>query len=139
MSSRQQRNPKSQPGNKVELQFVTVVPNDPNWNTANHSIIRANAAHFHWRHNRPPRGGSKLAKKSQGGPSSISSLAKLTYGIPNRQAANRIRSLQGSTPSQLECGGLIDQPSSEEVDPFSSYECNLPRGFVSRCITFSKH
>ena len=155
MFSRQQRNSKSQPGNKVELQFINVVPNDQNQNAETRSIIRANAAHFHWRHNRPPREGCKPHKKSiQVAPTLGSSCARPTGGIGDGQSRHGTDSQQSSIPSQTEHGELNSQEwmssrslltltnnqlGLEEVDPFSTFECDLPREFVSRCITFSQH
>jgi hypothetical protein len=113
--SRQQRNARSRPGAKVdrELQFVNVVPNNPDYKTETRSIIRANAAHFHWRHNRP-RDKSKLKKSRHGAVFDHEEII--------------------SRPLPL----LNTQLGFDVLDPFSSYDCELPRDFVNRCITYSK-
>jgi len=153
MSSRQKRSSKSQPGNKVELQFVNVVPDDQHQNTGTRSLIRAHAAHFHWRHNRPPREGGKPHTKSiRVAPTLPLLCPKPTCRNPDRRAVDGTAHLQiltscnehdeliGQDETSLISSHTLTnyQPSSEEIDPFSTYECELPREFVSRCITFSK-
>ncbi|KAK9250380.1 hypothetical protein V1507DRAFT_36440 [Lipomyces tetrasporus] len=54
-ASRQQRCARSCPATKIDLQFVNVRPDDQDQRTKTRAIVRANAAHFHWRHNRPPQ------------------------------------------------------------------------------------
>jgi hypothetical protein len=113
--SRRQRNARSRPGTKVELQFVNVVPNGQDQKTETQAIIRANAAHFHWRHNRPPRDKCKLKKSRHGAVYDHDGINSCTL-LPLKNT----------------------QLGFDVVDPFSSYECELPRDFVNRCITFSK-
>jgi len=152
MPPRRQRNSRSRPGTVVEVQFVNVVPNDENGKTSTQSVVRANAAHFHWRHNRPPQDRGKQTQKiTQVAPTLHSSRAKHMNVCPP-QAIKEV-SLQSSAPLYIENGEFKSQeelesssslslankqPSFEEVDPFSTYDCDLPREFVSRCITFSK-
>ncbi|RFU31482.1 hypothetical protein B7463_g4882, partial [Scytalidium lignicola] len=112
--SRRQRNARSRPGTKVELQFVNVVPNRQEQKAETQAIIRANAAHFHWRHNRPPRDKCKLKKSRD----SV---------VHDHDEVNSCTSLQLKNT----------QLGFDVVDPFSSYECDLPRDFVNRCITFN--
>ena len=114
-ASRQQRNARSRPGAKVdrELQFVNVVPNSQDQKTETRSIIRANAAHFHWRHNRL-RDKSKLKKSRHGAVSDGEEI--ISHPLPL----------------------LNTQLGFDVLDPFSSYDCELPRDFVNRCITYSK-
>lgn len=60
---RRQRNERSKPDTKTALQFVNVVAADRlEANSETRAIVRANAAHFHWRNNRPPRSKSKNPK-----------------------------------------------------------------------------
>ncbi|OKL64617.1 hypothetical protein UA08_00307 [Talaromyces atroroseus] len=60
---RQQRCARSCPGTKIDLEFVSVRPDDQDQRMKTRSLIRANAAHFHWRHNRPPQD-KVIAKRS---------------------------------------------------------------------------
>lgn len=53
--SRRQRNARSRPDSKTELHFVNVIPSSQDEKAETRAIIRANAAYFHWRYNRPPQ------------------------------------------------------------------------------------
>lgn len=59
-ASRQHRSANSCPGGKIALQFVNVRPEDRNSKKQTQAIVRANAAYYHWRHNRPPRDKTKF-------------------------------------------------------------------------------
>lgn len=111
--SRRQRSARSSLGTKVDLQFVYVTPDDRDRRTETRTIVRANAAHFHWRHNRPPQDKSNIKKAVQPATSSDDEVTS--------------RSLMPMKSTQL---GI-------DVDPFSSYNCDLPRAVVNNCIAFS--
>lgn len=144
-----QRKPKSQPGAKVELQFVNAAPNDLDRKSQTRSIIRANAAHFHWRHNRPPQEKVNPHKRSRAAIETPLSLTKVSSGVPDfcavdgaTQTESYVDYYDGDDSNMMSLGSslasLTGQVGSEDVDPFSTYECAFPRDLVSRCITFSK-
>jgi hypothetical protein len=76
------------------------------------TIVRANAAHFHWRHNRPPRDKAELKKSGHG-------IISYDRGASSPSPPMDIRQL-----------GI-------DVDPFS-YFSNFPRVIVNHCIAFSR-
>jgi hypothetical protein len=110
---RYQRCTKSCPDTKIDLQFVNVKPDDPDQRRETRTVIRANAAHFHWRHNRPPKDKAKNKQTRRG------DVTRHDEGIPSP-------SLPMSS-TQL----------AADIDPFSSYNCNLPKALVNHCIAFS--
>ncbi|KAK9351267.1 hypothetical protein V1523DRAFT_417313 [Lipomyces doorenjongii] len=111
--SRRQRCARSCPGTKIDLQFVNVKPDDQDQRTETRAIIRANAAHFHWRHNRPPQDKSKLKQSG--------------HGAVSRHDERITCPLLPMQSTQL----------GTDVDPFSSYNCDFPRTFVNHCIAFN--
>jgi hypothetical protein len=146
-ASRQQRNPKSQPGYKIAFQFVNVLPNDHDLKTKvqTRSFIRENAAHFHWRHNRPPKHTCKPKKqqpiaRSSSPPSTKHSSKALNHsaaiGIGHPQVSDSYHDKRSSSYHyhQIEKNAEL----GFNVDPFPSYDSELPRDLVSRCIIFSK-
>ncbi|KAH8817202.1 hypothetical protein F5884DRAFT_245066 [Xylogone sp. PMI_703] len=62
---KRQRDARSRPGTKTELQFVNVISGSQHSKAETRTIIRANAAHFHWRHNRPPQDASQSIEPAQ--------------------------------------------------------------------------
>lgn len=105
-----QRCARSRPGTKVDFQFVNVKPDDPDQRSATRAVVRANAAHFHWRHNRPPRDKAKLKQAG--------------HGHDKRAPKEDVK--------------LLLPHLGADIDPFSSYNCKLPRGLVNHCIAFSR-
>jgi len=156
MTSRQHRNTRSRPGTEVELQFINVVSTDQErkpTKAARRSLVRANAAHFHWRNNRPPQ--DKLKAKKSRHVAQLSLGAESSATIAVHGVGNETDQLQRSNHPLIKHDAVYDnihpnfypgsfmlpnttQLGSYLVDPFSYYECELPRDFVSRCITFSK-
>jgi hypothetical protein len=112
---RYQRCAKSYPDTKIDLQFVNVKPDDPDQGRQTRAVIRANAAHFHWRHNRPPKDKAKTKQTRHG------DVTRHDKRIPSPLSPM-------SSSTQL----------AADIDPFSSYNCNLPRALVNHCIAFSK-
>jgi hypothetical protein len=110
---KRQRCARSCPGNKIDLQFVNAKPDDQNQRRETKAIVRANAAHFHWRHNRPPQDEAKLKPSKR--------------GTVSRQVKSISRPLRPMNSTQLEAG----------ASPFSTYNCNFPTSFVYHCVAFS--
>jgi hypothetical protein len=152
VNSRRERNARSRRGTNVELQFVNVVPNGDDQKAQTRSIIRANAAHFHWRHNRPQQDKSKSKEARHVAQPSSRVAASL---VPDHVPTNEIDQLQSSTSHLIENSTVRDHEGNHgiaplillsmenphlefKVDPFSSFASELPTHFVSRCIIFSK-
>ncbi|KAJ6008887.1 hypothetical protein N7499_001066 [Penicillium canescens] len=110
---KRQRCARSCPGNKIDLQFVNAKPDDQNQRKETKAIVRANAAHFHWRHNRPPQDEAKLKPSKR--------------GTVSRQVKSISRPLRPMNSTQLEAG----------ASPFSTYNCKFPTSFVYHCVAFN--
>lgn len=163
-----QRNARSKPDNKAALQFINVVPTGQDECPETRAIIRANAAHFHWRYNRPPQGEPK-PKRSRHGARRHTVCLKRDL-IATQPSSCELVSLR--VPDDVATGGTDQLPSSNshveendtvhayernrtlsprislsnentylgvKVDPFSSFPSELPPDFVGRCIYYSKH
>lgn len=117
--TRHQRSAKSCPGSKIDLQFVTVKPDDSEQKTREktRAIVRSNAAHFHWRHNRPPKDKATTTTKKQ-----------LRHGAAVSRHDKKT-SIHLLPISSIKLG--------TDVDPFSSYDSKLPKALVNHCIAFS--
>lgn len=138
--SRYQRSSRSRPDAKPELQFVNVEISGPENKAKTRSLVRANAAHFHWRHNRPPRDSDEAenlisrrapARAPQKRSQTSRPHSKESHANPGH---DRTDCCLSGTP---EVGRA--QLGVDVLDPFGSYVCALPSDLVSRCITFSKH
>jgi hypothetical protein len=163
-----QRNARSRPDTKAALQFVNVVPTGQDECPETRAIIRANAAHFHWRHNRPPQEKPKPKQSRHGArrhtdrlkrgliatePSSCEPISLWNSGDV---ATGGIDQLPSSNSHVEENGTVRDYERNHalsprislstentylgvKVDPFSSFPSELPPDFVGRCISYSKH
>lgn len=112
--SRKLRCAKSLPAANIDFQFVDVKPDDRNQKRRTQKIIRANAAHFHWRHNRPPR---DKGKPQESGSCTIS------HDEDVRSPSLPMDSTRLGT----------------DVDPFSCNISHFPRAIVNHCIAFSRY
>lgn len=112
--SRKPRCAKSLPGANIDFQFVDVKPQDRNQKRNTQKIVRANAAHFHWRHNRPPRDKVKPQEVSR---------SIISHDEDVRRPSLPMDSTRLGT----------------DVDPFSSVLSNIPKAVVNHCIAFSRY
>ncbi|CRG91231.1 hypothetical protein PISL3812_08279 [Talaromyces islandicus] len=114
---RRQRCARSCPGAKIDLQFINVKPDDPDQKSQTREIVRANAAYFHWRHNRPPRNKAKVKQSGH----------RRDKKVPRDD--DDFKPLPPMNSAHL----------GADVDPFSPYDINLPRALVNHCIAFNAH
>jgi hypothetical protein len=147
VTSRRQRNAKSRPGAQLEFQFVNVKPNaqDQKTKIETRSFIRGNAAHFHWRHNRPPKDVRKPVKSRQIARPSSSPASEHPSEARERGAANGTSELHTSKQYHDKQVALYHYHDFDRntqlgfgIDPFPSYDSELPRDLINRCIDYSK-
>ena len=113
---RRPRDPRSKPDTKVKFQFVNedVASNDGKARAR--AIVRANAAHFHWRHNRPPNDEPQTSSEGD--------------HTDSRSSSSEGAEARAVEPTQL--GTEIVEPNS-----LVSYPSELPQDFVRTCVAYS--
>ena len=159
-----QRHARSQPDTRTDFQFVhlelpgqTCIAAE---RTGIRSLVRANAAHFHWRHNRPPRPENKIqlprprTKPAQKTSGKVNTCLNVT--LPSRRRAQRrtpskkISLAQSSLPHLLQDSIFYHDGNEFEshamvpwrecqLGPLATFASGLPLDFITRCITYSKN
>ncbi|RDW66559.1 hypothetical protein BP6252_10194 [Coleophoma cylindrospora] len=133
MEPRKKASPRSgsaraRPDAPAELQFVHVVPNGPeDKKSETRSIVRANAAYFHWRHNRPPQDKPRPRK---------------LRNTAQKHTQSRERSRAHDTAARKRVGGR--ESSEDAVNNNHHHEIGqhpmppeIPEDFTSRCLTYN--
>ncbi len=161
-----QRSAKSSPDTQIQLQFVNVVPTSTGKDKRAETlhIIRANAAHFHWRHNRPPHDKWKTKQSTNGVPKRPEPLKHGFNSTPSSEESSsppddsptdelyQLPTPSSSSVESAQSGSDEKDPEmspitlltmdttylGHKVDPFSSCASDLPPEFVGRCIRYSK-
>ena len=151
-----QRDARSKPDARNELQFVLVEPGHESKEEKNRtrSVIRANAAHFHWRHNRPPgwqdESQRPLLRRKRAEKKSTKSKTASATKSPAPQKARRQASVYGqqlhlnhaSQQDIYHCEAVLQDmtPWREyALGSLASFASDLPPDYVTRCIAFSQY
>ena len=146
---------------RVGIQFVNVGPpgqESKEEQTRTLSIVRSNAAHFHWRHNRPsgshkllkaPRSTQKRVRKDPKKPRKdpgleVQSSHRARTGVVKRKN-NRLQnsefhvSQHGVLYNLSEAASMTMLPWRDtQLNPLATFASELPPYFINRCITYSK-
>ncbi|RDW71665.1 hypothetical protein BP5796_07699 [Coleophoma crateriformis] len=119
---------RARPGPPAELQFVHVVPNGPAAKQSEtRSIVRANAAYYHWRHNRRPQDKPK--------PRKLRNPART-----HTQSCERSRAHDSAARKRIGGGeyseGGVDNNHHHEIDQTPMLP-EIPEDFTSQCLAYN--